>query len=214
MHVGGRKRSAARALAGWKVEELRPCRPRGVSQLRKLRTARAGADDQHEQVVEVSSRVVARRSVSRSCAWPTLPECMTTKRSAIPFSDDHGFTFGCGESADSRSSWDHTQTVRPCALCFQTPTHDFADRDDPIGTAEIVRTRRRRSWTSGPFSRRFSATAASGNTSSLITTSGARCLRATASATLPIIGGSVPHTTTSGRGRARAVRRAAARYVT
>ena len=64
------------------------------------------------------------------------------------------------------------------------------------------------------FSSRLSWIAISGKTSWLITTSGTRKRRATTSAMSATIGGSVMHTTTSGRGPRIPATSAFDRYVT
>ena len=46
-----------------------------------------------------ASEVEARISVSRSWAWPMLPECMTTKRPSRPFERAHELSRGCGVTA-------------------------------------------------------------------------------------------------------------------
>ena len=81
---------------------------------------RAEADDHDRQVVEVAQEASTRgSSASRSCAWPTLPECMTTNVPASPFARAQSLSRGCGVIA--RVSTQFGITLMPVAAARPSP---------------------------------------------------------------------------------------------
>ena len=198
--VGGRERQRAADRAAARAG-IAPCPPRAARERDELLPARAGADDHAPRGRRGrGGRSQARISASRFCAWPMLPECMTTKRFASLCSRAHG----CRAASARRRRRRPSSGSRGCAP---------ARRPSPPPGASSSRRSRPRGRRSGATGRsagaatrttiglrsRPSLTAISGKTSCVITSSGARKRAATRRAIAPMNGGSVMQTTRSGR---------------
>ena len=114
--------------------------------------------------------VAARTSVSRSCAWPTLPECMTTNRPSSPCARAHSLSRGCGvERVGVDPVRDHARAARAARPSPRAAAASSRRSRRPgrrgAGSRRRARAGGRRA--SG-FSSRFSSTAISGKTSWLI----------------------------------------------
>ena len=194
----------------------------GLEPLGERRSARRGGRPTPMITTRRSSRsrrnVVARTRSSRFCAWPTLPECMTTNRSSRPCSRAQSLSRGSRRRSRRCRPSSGSRVIRSGGAPFvdQPLAHRLADRDDAVGALEVEADRapQQRRRATG-FSSRSSSTAISGKTSWLITTSGARKRRATRERRgRRSIGGSVMQRTMSGRSTSRARASDVGRYVT
>ena len=177
--------SADRRRASWTSSSRRAPPP-------MIRTARLSRSRRNVQ---------ARISVSRSWAWPTLPECMTTKRFVSRCSRAHGLSRGAagapGLHRPSSGSPGSAPPARPSPRAGASSCRRSRPRGRPSGA-----TSRRAGATTGSTNglrSRPSLTAISGKTSWAITSSGTRKRAATTRAIAPMNGGSVMQTTRSGR---------------
>ena len=107
-----------------------------------------------------------------SWAWPTLPECITTKRLVEALSLAHALSRGWGLTPPRRSSSGSPRSALVGALLREPRAHRLADRDDAVGPAQIGADDAAAPRRDG-FSSRPSRSAISGNTSWLITSNGA-----------------------------------------
>ncbi len=107
--VGARKRlrEPLAGLVGKKADVVeRRGAPPGASPRRaSRRTRRSAPRDRRDR----AGGPRPCTSVSRSCAWPTLPECMTTNFPASPFSRAQSFSFGLGSSSDTSTQFGITR---------------------------------------------------------------------------------------------------------
>ena len=161
-----------------------------------------------------SRRKVAERTrLSRSCACPTLPECMTTKRPTRSCRVAHSLSRGCGVIARVSTQFGMTRS-RSGGAPFASSRSRMVS---PIATIRSARRRyaptrpRRTPITAGLLSR-LSSVAISGNTSWLMTRTGAPMRSPTTTPMSPMIGGSVMQTTRSGRRLLSECRSADPRY--
>ena len=84
--------------------------------------------------------VAARTSVSRSCACPTFPECMTTNESVTPCSRAQSFSPRLRpELVGVDPVRDHLDPLRRRALLLQAQLHRLADGDHPVRPAKVER---------------------------------------------------------------------------
>ena len=176
--------SADRRRASWTSSSRRAPPP-------MIRTARLSRSRRNVQ---------ARISVSRSWAWPTLPECMTTKRFVNRCSRAHGLSRGAGRTRVTSTQFGITR-IRSACTPFSSSRRFIVS---PIATTRSAErsdesTSRRSDRTTNGLRSRPSFTAISGKTSWAITSSGARKRAAITRAMAPMNGGSVMQTTRSGR---------------
>ena len=79
------------------------------------------------------------RASSRFCAWPTLPECMTTK-AAAEAAAPRSTSFSCSLRRDRVGVdpvRDHADALAGRALRLEPLPHRLADRDYPVGALEV-----------------------------------------------------------------------------
>ena len=147
-------------------------------------------------------------SVSRSWAWPTFPECMTTKRRTRRCSRAQGFARALGWMLATSIQFGMTR-IRSARTPFSSSRSFIVS---PIATTRSAErsdelTSRRSARSTNGLRRRPSLTAISGKTSCAITSSGTRKRAATSRPMAPTKGGSVMQTTRSGRRRKTAFQR-------
>ena len=136
MHVGAAER--LRQHLTRLVRQNQTVRVHPPRELADLGMACAEADDRHDESSRSRRNVVARTRLSRFCACPTLPECMTTNLSASPCSRAQSFSRGPGTTNVVSTQFGIT-VMRSGSAPFAISRSRIrsADRDDVVGALEI-----------------------------------------------------------------------------
>ena len=102
-----------------------------------MRVPGAEADECDPELLDVVELAAARMSVSRSWAWPMLPECMTTNPPSRPCSRAQALSRGCGVIALVSAQFGITR-MRQAVAPFASRRRSIVS---PIATTRSARRR-------------------------------------------------------------------------